>query len=301
MTYVDATVGGGGHFRAVRERLNGTGLIIGIDKDETALARVENLVDDHTRLYHGDYARIEEFVRDAGLNTIDGGILADIGVSSMQIDDPERGFSFLRDGPLDMRMDKSQPLTAATIVNTYPERELADIIYKYGEDRQSRQIARAIAKNRPINTTGELAQIVSRALYTAHGARAQRSRGKGGGKRPVDTSHPATRTFQAIRIAVNNELTSLENFLHASVALLAPGARLVVISFHSLEDRLVKQILREYEKGCVCPPRQPVCTCNKKPQLLIITRKPMVAESKEVLANIRSRSAKLRAGEKVAN
>lgn len=301
LTYVDATVGGGGHFSAIRERLNGTGLLIGIDKDESALAGARHLEDKHTRLIQGDYSELENIISRQGLHTIDGGILADLGVSSMQLDNPDRGFSFLRDGPLDMRMDASQKESAATIVNTYSERELADIIYKYGEERMSRRIAKNIVSSRPIKTTGELADIVSRSIYTAHGARSGRSRSRGGARKPVDTSHPATRTFQAIRIAVNNELTSLEKFLHAAVSILAPGARLVIISFHSLEDRLVKQILRLYEQSCVCPPRQPVCTCDKKRQLLIMTRKPVLAGEKEVLANTRSRSAKLRAGEKVIN
>ncbi|HEY9784744.1 MAG TPA: 16S rRNA (cytosine(1402)-N(4))-methyltransferase RsmH [Candidatus Obscuribacterales bacterium] len=297
--YVDATVGGGGHFSAIRDRLQGTGLLIGIDRDPLALQAAQRQPFDNTRLFQGNYADITDFAKAAGLHTIDGGIIADLGVSSMQLDQAERGFSFLRDGPLDMRMDPSQPIDAATILNTYSEHELADIIYRYGEERMSRKIAKAIVQARPITTTKELSDIVSRCIHTTHGDRSGRSRRKSAYRKPLDTSHPATRTFQAIRIAVNNELTSLEKFLHESLALMAPGARLVIISFHSLEDRLVKQIFRQYAQGCVCPPRQPVCTCNHKPQLLIITRKPVLASDEEVLANIRSRSAKLRAGEKI--
>lgn len=299
LTYVDATVGAGGHLAAIRERLGAKGNLIGIDKDKTSLDKVATRLPDAASYIHGDYCDIADHLQSLGVRTIDGGILADLGVSSMQLDNTERGFSFLRDGPLDMRMDNTQKLSASTIVNEYQEREIADIIYKYGEERLSRQIARRIVSKRPIHTTGELSEIVAGCIYTARGTRGHnKNRSKSRSDR-LDDSHPATRTFQALRIAVNSELASLEKFLHESVKILAPGARLAVISFHSLEDRIVKQILRQYAKGCICPPRQPVCTCGKHPELLIMTSKPVTASDEEVLANIRSRSAKLRVGEKV--
>ena len=299
LTYVDATVGAGGHLGAIRERLGAQGNLIGIDKDKTSLDKAAARLPDAASYIHGDYCDIADHLQSLGVRTIDGGILADLGVSSMQLDNTERGFSFLRDGPLDMRMDNTQNLSAATIVNEYAEREIADIIYKYGEERLSRQIARRIVSRRPIHTTGELSEIVAGCIYTARGTRGHnKNRSKSRSDR-LDDSHPATRTFQALRIAVNSELASLEKFLHESVKILAPGARLAVISFHSLEDRIVKQILRQYAKGCICPPRQPVCTCGKHPELLIMTGKPVTASDEEVLANIRSRSAKLRVGEKV--
>ncbi len=299
LTYVDATVGAGGHLEAIRNRMGPTGKLVGFDKDKASLDKVAARLPDVASYVHGDYSDIAEHLESIGIGTVDGGILADLGVSSMQLDNPERGFSFLKDGPLDMRMDHTQKLSAATIVNEFQEREIADIIYKYGEERLSRQIARRIVSKRPIHTTSELSEIVAGCIYTARGTRGHnKSRSKSKSDR-LDDSHPATRTFQALRIAVNTELASLEKFLHESVKILAPGARLAVISFHSLEDRIVKQILKLYEKGCVCPPRQPVCTCGKHPELLIMTSKPVTASEKEVLANIRSRSAKLRVGEKV--
>ncbi len=299
LTYVDATVGAGGHLAAIRARMGSEGKLIGIDKDQASLDKVAARLPDAALYVHGDYSDISEHLESLGIGTVDGGILADLGVSSMQLDNPERGFSFLRDGPLDMRMDHTQKLSAATIVNEYDEREIADIIFKYGEERLSRQIARRIVGRRPIHTTAELSEIVAGCIYTARGTRGhKKNRSKSRSDR-LDDSHPATRTFQALRIAVNSELASLEKFLHESVQILAPGARLVVISFHSLEDRIVKQILRQYAKGCVCPPRHPVCTCGKLPELLIMTSKPVTATDEEVLANIRSRSAKLRVGERV--
>lgn len=299
---MDVTVGAGGHFGEIWKRMGGQGKLIGIDKDNISLAKVKANYPDNVSFCHGDYSDIKEHLSDIGIATVDGGILADLGVSSMQLDNPERGFSFMRDGPLDMRMDTSQTLSASTIVNEFEENELANIIYTYGEERLSRQIARRIVNRRPIHTTGELSDIVAGCIYTARGTRGgsknRLQKGKDGSRKRLDDSHPATRTFQALRIAVNSELASLEKFLHASVEILVPGARLVVISFHSLEDRIVKQILRQYAKGCVCPPRQPVCTCGLLPELLIITSKPVTATDEEVLANIRSRSAKLRVGEK---
>jgi 16S rRNA (cytosine1402-N4)-methyltransferase len=306
--YVDATAGGGGHLGGILEGLKASnspgrsdtepGRVIGIDRDLKAIEHLKPLQQQYSNqlsLFHANYADLSDVIEQEGLSTINGGILADLGVSSMHLDEAQRGFSFLRDGPLDMRMDSSQSTTAEHLINSLSEQELADIIFKYGEERFARQIARGIVHHRPLRTTGELAEVVSRSLsYQKRriGSKKRRMASEG------DSSHPATRTFQAIRIAVNNELESLENFLNSALALLAPGARLVVITFHSLEDRIVKQFLRRAATDCLCPPRQPVCTCHHKSELLIITRKPIVAGEKEVLANVRSRSAKLRAGEK---
>ena len=290
--YVDATAGAGGHLLRIEQKLSSSGgqhpSLIGIDRDEQSLRTLATKVGASVSLIHANYEDIRSALSQYGINTISGGIIADLGVSSMQLDDPDRGFSFLRDGPLDMRMDSSQRVTAAQLINNLSEFDLAEIIFRYGEERHSRLIARNIVRARPLQTTLELAEIVRRSL--------PRPKTKGTAR---DTSHPATRTFQAIRIAVNTELASLEKFLKEAIDLLEPGAKIVVITFHSLEDRLVKQIFKRASIECVCPPRQPVCTCNHKRELLIITRKPVVAEEKEVLANIRSRSAKLRAGEKL--
>jgi 16S rRNA (cytosine1402-N4)-methyltransferase len=309
LTYIDATAGAGGHLKAIVNALGAaattgqpsatTSGVIGIDRDSQTLDRLrKELSNEQVGLYHANFTEIADVLAEAGLRTVTGGILADLGVSSMQIDNPERGFSFLKDGPLDMRMDDTQSLTALDIVNHWKEEEIADIIYQYGEERYSRAIARNIVKSRPVQTTLQLADIVSRSVrYKAAARKGHGKRNSAGGN--FDHSHPATRTFQALRIAVNDELSSLKKFLDQSVSLLAPGARLVVITFHSLEDRMVKQFLRQKAASCHCPPKQPQCTCNGKSELLIITKKPIVADSAEVVANIRSRSAKLRAGEKI--
>ncbi|HEY9679611.1 MAG TPA: 16S rRNA (cytosine(1402)-N(4))-methyltransferase RsmH [Drouetiella sp.] len=294
--YVDCTAGAGGHLLRIAEKacvgdaefLKNNPCVIGIDRDEQSLSNLAKKVGPGVRLIHSNYEDIRSAISKYGINTISGGIIADLGVSSMQLDDPDRGFSFLRNGPLDMRMDASQITTAAEIINNLSEFDLAEIIFRYGEERHSRLIARNIVKARPLRTTLELAEIVSRSI--------PRNKKKGTAR---DTSHPATRTFQALRIAVNSELTSLEKFVDEAIDLLEPGAKIVVITFHSLEDRLVKQIFKRASIDCVCPPRQPVCTCDHKSKLLIITRKPVVAAEKEILANIRSRSAKLRAGQKL--
>ena len=289
-TWVDATVGAGGHLREIVARAGPGDTIIGIDRDRLSLNALAQDLSERVKLVHANFADIEAVAAGLGVNTVDGGILADLGVSSMQLDEPDRGFSFLRDGPLDMRMDPTAKVTAADLVNSLSADELADIIFKFGEERFSRRIARRIVDNRPITTTARLASVVAGCLTRHQGPRRERR----------DNSHPATRTFQALRMAVNDELGSLEKFLQGSLRLLAPGGRLVVITFHSLEDRLVKQFLRNAATSCICPPRQPVCTCNRRPELLIITRKPLIPSDKEMLANPRSRSAKLRAGEKMA-
>jgi 16S rRNA (cytosine1402-N4)-methyltransferase len=216
-----------------------------------------------------------------GWDQVDG-IVNDLGVSSMQIDAPERGFSFLKDGPLDMRFDPTQGTSAADLVNTLPEEDLADILFRYGEERLSRRIARAIVANRPFQTTLELAGLIEKAA------------GRGSGK-----IHPATRSFQALRISVNGELSSLEAFLPQAIDALKPGGRLAVISFHSLEDRIVKKFFRKESSDCICPPEQPVCTCGHKATIVEITRHPLTASEEEITANPRSRSARLRVAEKL--
>jgi 16S rRNA (cytosine1402-N4)-methyltransferase len=283
-TWVDATAGGGGHLSAIAQAAGTSARVIGIDRDSSSIKKLQSKVPETVQLVHSNYSSIKKILHDLDCDTVNGGILADLGVSSMQIDDPQRGFSFMNDGPLDMRMDPTAALDAEQLINTLGEKQLADLIYEFGEERQSRRIARKIVESRPLKSTAELCRIVSQCVKRAS---------------HKDACHPATRTFQALRMAVNDELGSLEKFLRDSIAILAPGARLAVITFHSLEDRLVKQIFREAACACICPPRQPVCTCQKNAELLIITRKPIVAEQKEVLANPRSRSAKLRVGQKL--
>jgi 16S rRNA (cytosine1402-N4)-methyltransferase len=293
-TWIDATAGAGGHLREIIRRAGSDATIIGIDQDKFSLDKLSNAFAANQpavanfHLAHANFSELEEVLTTYGINTIDGGILADLGVSSMQLDNPERGFSFGKEGPLDMRMDPTAITSAEVLINTLPEKELADIIYKYGEERLSRQIARRIVESRPIKTTTQLASVVSPVVLR------QRR-----GSKNRDESHPATRTFQALRIAVNNELQHIENFLRTAIQLLAPGGRLVVITFHSLEDRIVKQIFREAASTCVCPPKLPICMCQKKQELKILTPKPLLPDSQEILANPRSRSAKLRAGERI--
>jgi 16S rRNA (cytosine1402-N4)-methyltransferase len=295
--YIDATAGLAGHLLAIAGQLGPQSRLVGIDRDGEALeicrqrlsAAGFDCKQPLIELVQGSFADIQQICAGLGIDSVDGGILADIGVSSMQLDDPTRGFSFLQDGPLDMRMDSRQRLTAADILNSFSEKDIADILYRYGEERRSRQIARKIVAARPLATTSQLTALVTQVLGPAQRAR-----------RGADKSHPATRTFQALRIAVNDELAALENFLSSSIRILAPGGRLVVISFHSLEDRLVKQIFKSAESTCVCPPKQPVCNCSKRRELRILTRKPLQPDEKETLANPRSRSAKLRGAERVA-
>jgi 16S rRNA (cytosine1402-N4)-methyltransferase len=215
-----------------------------------------------------------------GWDSVDG-ILLDLGASSMQFDNPERGFSFLADGPLDMRFDPSNPLTAAEIINVWPEQELADIIYRFGEETASRRIARAIVAARPVVGTRQLAAIIER-VKPRHGPH-----------------HPATQAFQALRIIVNSELESVEKMLPLAVQALGSGGRLAIISFHSLEDRLVKEYYRRESKDCICPPRQPVCTCGHKASIKEITRRPITPSEEEIIQNSRARSAKLRVAEKL--
>ncbi|MDD5167863.1 MAG: 16S rRNA (cytosine(1402)-N(4))-methyltransferase RsmH [Syntrophales bacterium] len=287
--YVDGTVGGGGHAFAILEQTAPDGLLVGIDRDDDALAeagRCLRVFGSRVRLIKGNFADIGDILGDQNVTEVDG-ILLDLGVSSHQVDTPERGFSFHQDAPLDMRMDQSHGMDARTLVNTYPEKEIAAIIWEFGEERMARRIARAIMAKRglaPIQTTGELVSIVESVMPA---------------RMKAFKIHPATRTFQAIRIAVNQELANLRRGLQGSIDVLKPGGRLSVISFHSLEDRMVKEQFAFASSRCVCPPDLPVCSCGKKAQLKVITRKPVTPGEAEMASNPRSRSAKLRTAERI--
>jgi 16S rRNA (cytosine1402-N4)-methyltransferase len=282
--YVDGTVGAGGHAHGILEASAPSGQLLGFDLDPQALALAQEKLSPfgaRAILKQASYATLTEQLETMGWITING-IVIDLGVSSMQFDTVERGFSFRTEAPLDMRFSPDGYVTAADLVNGLSERELADIIYKYGEERKSRQIARAIVARRPINTTTQLANIIVRVVRFKKGQ-----------------VHPATRTFQALRIAVNNELQAVEQVLPQAITALAPGGRLAVISFHSLEDRLVKQFFRQESQDCICPPRQPVCTCDHKASIREISRRPIRPEDTETATNPRARSAKLRVAEKL--
>lgn len=281
--YVDGTMGGGGHSLEIAKRLNG-GRLICIDQDENAHAaakeRLRNELDKIT-FVRDNFGNIGAILDNLGIEKIDG-MLLDIGVSSHQLDEAERGFSYQQDAPLDMRMDTSKPFSAYDVVNTYSEEELNRIFFTYGEERWAKRIAQFIVAERaqhPIMTTGELVDIIKKAV--PKGAR-------------KDGPHPAKRTFQAIRIEVNGELDVLERAIAQASARLKPGGRLCIITFHSLEDRIVKEAFRKQENPCTCPPQFPVCVCGKKPTGRIITRKPIVPSKEELAVNHRSRSAKLR-------
>jgi 16S rRNA (cytosine1402-N4)-methyltransferase len=259
-------------------------LLLGLDVDPQALRLArQNLAPFGERawLKKAPYTTLPSQLAELGWDSVDG-ILLDLGASSMQFDNPERGFSFLADGPLDMRFDPSKPLTAAEIINMWPEQELADIIFQFGEERAARQIARAIVSARPVEGTRQLAAIIER-VRPRHGA----------------PHHPATQTFQALRIIVNSELESVEKTLPLAVRALGSGGRLAIISFHSLEDRLVKEYFRRESKDCICPPGQPVCTCGHKASIKEITRRPITPTEEEINKNSRARSAKLRVAEKL--
>ncbi len=289
--YVDCTLGAGGHSEGIAARLGPQGRLIGIDRDDTALALARERLarfDSVVTLVKSDFRRLTDALRRAGVPQVDG-ILFDLGVSSMQLHEAERGFSYNHDAALDMRMDRTQPLTAREIVNQWDERELARVIRDYGEERFARQIARRIVQARqraPIETTGQLAELVKEAIPAA----ARRS-----------GPHPAKRTFQAIRIAVNDELGALQDALAQAIDCLAPGGRVAVITFHSLEDRIVKETFAKEAAACRCPPDFPVCVCGgEQGRLRLVTRKPVVPSAQELAANPRARSAKLRVAEKRA-
>ena len=288
-TVIDATFGAGGHAALLAADLHGQGgrgggKLIAIDRDPAArpyFDRFEKRAGVQARLLRGDFGVVLEQLADNGVRA--DAILLDLGVSSMQLDRPERGFSYSVDAPLDMRMDTTQELTAREIVNEWPERELTTIFRKYGEERYAKQIVRAIVrrrKDKPFERTGELVDTIKASIP------APARFGEG---------HPAKRVFQALRIAVNDELGSLEAALPAALEMLRPGGRLAVISFHSLEDRIVKQFLRDKERGCICPPDFPVCVCGHEPELRAIERRPVKASEAEVAANPRSASARMRA------
>lgn len=286
--YIDGTVGAGGHAAAILQESSPDGQLYGLDQDQDALEVAQRRLADfenREHLFHANFDRLAEIAHQYQIPPADG-ILLDLGVSSMQFDRPERGFSFQADGPLDMRMDPTSGQTAAELVNQLPEEELANLIYRYGEERRSRRIARAIVKARPVQRTVALAEIVAKA---AGPQRHKTSRRRGATK-----THPATRTFQALRIAVNDELGALERALPQAVKLLKPGGRLAVISFHSLEDRIVKLYFRQESQDCICPPEQLVCTCGHQATVKVITKKPIVPSSSELDQNPRARSAKLR-------
>ena len=286
--YVDGTLGGAGHSCQIAKRLT-TGRLIGIDRDPVALkAAGERLaqVTDCATLVHSNFCEIKQVMENLEIPGVDG-ILLDLGVSSPQLDDAARGFSYMADAPLDMRMNSEDLLTADTVVNTWPQEELKRILYTYGEERYAPQIASAICRRReaaPIQTTLELVDVIRSAMPPA----ALREK-----------QHPAKRSFQAIRIAVNDELGSVEKVMGDAIKLLNPGGRLAIITFHSLEDRIVKNAMAEAAKGCTCPPNFPVCVCGKKPLVKLISRKPIVSSDEELERNPRARSAKLRICEKL--
>jgi 16S rRNA (cytosine1402-N4)-methyltransferase len=286
--YLDGTLGGGGHSELILEKIGPDGLLIGIDRDQSALAAATERLSRFGQCFrpvHGTFGELAELLNTNGITALDG-LLLDLGVSSHQLDTIERGFSFRLDGPLDMRMDRSCGESAADLVQELPAHELEQIIKEFGEERWAKKIALRIVQSRqeiPITTTLQLAELVAGTIPRRF---------------HEDRIHPATRTFQALRIAVNNELDQVRQGVTAGIALLKPGGRIVVISFHSLEDRIVKHLFREAATGCTCPPRMPHCVCNRKPRLRILTGRPVMAGPEEITKNPRARSAKLRAAEK---
>lgn len=286
--YLDGTLGGGGHSLLIAQQLT-TGRLIAIDKDENALAAAKERLKEYSdkiTFIHDDFKYAMQILDDLEINKIDG-VLLDLGVSSAQLDQSERGFSYMNDAPLDMRMDQRQYLSAQEVVNEYDEQQLADLIYEYGEEKLSRKIAYNIVKYRQshrITTTGQLAKIIEKSFPP-------KDRWKGG--------NPCKRTFQAIRIEVNGELKNLENVVEDLTLRLKVGGRICVITFHSLEDRIIKRIFQYLDKDCVCPPRQPICNCGKRKDINIITKKPLAASQKEQQENSRSQCAKLRIAERI--
>ena len=286
--YLDGTLGRAGHSREIAKRLT-TGRLICVDRDDAALEAAQTrLADwmDRVTLVHSNFDKVTDILDDLGLKGIDG-MLFDLGVSSPQLDDGSRGFSYMADAPLDMRMDRSEGVTAADVVNTWSQDELRRILLQYGEERYAPLIAAAIVRRRvekPIETTLELVDIIKSAMP---------------GKALREKQHPAKRSFQAIRIAVNDELGSVEKVMQDAVGCLNPGGRLAIITFHSLEDRIVKIGMADAAKGCTCPPNFPVCVCGNQPKVKLITRKPIVSGEEELERNPRARSAKLRICEKL--
>jgi 16S rRNA (cytosine1402-N4)-methyltransferase len=281
--YIDCTVGAGGHSLAILASSGPAGRLLGLDADPAALdvARARLAAyGPRVVLVHTNFRHVEIIAQEHGFVKV-AGIMLDLGVSSLQLDEKHRGFSFQHDAQLDMRFDPAQPRTAHDLVNNLPEQELADLIYTYGQERHSRRIARAVVAHRPIDSTATLASLIEKAV----------------GRR--ERIHPATRTFQALRIAVNDELGNLERVLPQAVELLAPGGRLAVIAFHSLEDRIVKRFLRQAASDCICPPDLPVCRCEHTATMRIVTPKPITPSAAELARNRRSRSARLRIAERL--
>lgn len=286
---VDCTLGGAGHAEVILKKIAPGGFLLGIDKDSVAIKEAEKklaLFSQQIKLVKGGFAKLSEILSEANLSGVDG-VLFDLGVSSPQFDLPERGFSYRFDAPLDMRMDLEQRMTARDVVNTYPKNKLSRVINEYGEEKWASRIAQFIVEERnrkPIITTFELVNIIKDAIPAS-------ARRKGG--------HPAKRTFQALRIEVNQELVSLEIGLESAIEHLKPGGRVVVISYQSLEDRIVKNIFKKYSEGCICPPGLPVCVCGKSPKIKVLTKKPIKPTREEIEINPRSKSAKLRVAEKI--
>ena len=287
--YLDGTLGRAGHSRRIAQQLTGAGRLICVDRDQAALdAARERLAQwmDRVTLIHSNFSEIDAILDGLGIDKVDG-MLFDLGVSSPQLDDAGRGFSYMADAPLDMRMDQSEGLTAADVVNGWSQEELRRILLQYGEERYAGLIAAAILRRRadkPIETTLELVDVIKSAMPA---------------KALKEKQHPAKRSFQAIRIAVNDELTAVDRMLCAAVPRLNKGGRLAVISFHSGEDRLVKNGLAAFAKGCTCPPDFPVCVCGKTPDIRLVSKKPILPGAQELEENPRSRSAKLRVAEKL--
>lgn len=283
---VDCTLGGGGHTRAIWHEMQSQGRLIAIDQDLAAISHAKTTLPSQIDVVHDNFRNLRSILLALDISQVHR-ILFDLGVSSPQLDEAERGFSYQQDAALDMRMNPQSTITAAQLVNELTEDELARIIWDFGEERWGKRIAKFVVAQRaeqgPIATTGQLVDIIKRAIPA--GARR-------------DGPHPAKRTFQALRIAVNNELDFLASAVETAVDVLAPGGRIAVITFHSLEDRIVKQIFRKLEQGCVCPPRLPVCVCGQKPKLEAVTKKPIVPSHKEIERNPRARSAKLRVAER---
>lgn len=282
--YIDCTAGAGGDSWGILQASAPLGELLALDVDPTAVALTRERLAAfglRARVVHGSYAEVEGILKTIGWDKVDG-ILLDLGVSSMQFDQIERGFSFRGEASLDMRFDPTSGTSAARLIEMLSEEELADLIWKYGEERASRRIARAIKLTGKVQTTTQLAQIVRSAIG-----------------RTQEKQDPATRTFQALRIAVNAELQTLEKALPQLVALLQPGGRIAIISFHSLEDRIIKQFFKRESQDCICPPEQPVCTCQHKASLRLVNRHPITPSEEEISANPRSRSAKLRVAEKL--
>lgn len=289
--YIDGTLGGAGHSSEIVKRIIPEGVLLGIDQDSNAI----NAAKEHLKAYmdnviivRDNFRNIKAIAMDCGFREVDG-VLLDIGVSSHQLDEDERGFSYMHDGPLDMRMDTNRDYDASDLVNNASEQELTRILREYGEEKWAARIAKFIIEERKkgrIDTTFKLVDIIKKAIPAA-------ARREGG--------HPAKRTFQAIRIAVNDELEVLEQAVRDAVDILKPGGRLVVITFHSLEDRIVKTVFNNMERPCTCPPQLPICMCGKEPLVKVVTKKPVSASEEELSTNTRSKSAKLRAAERVSS